>query len=1502
MRKRALIFLLSVLTLAVSCIREGLPTRMAVPEGTPVTITLGFGATTPVEVSVGTKAEASDADEARVHDLYVLIFNAEGKRHYGRYFNYEQRWSDIADLNNTTNEREGWYVANKTLDGVNNPVAKTTGAVKIATSAKTNCTLVLLANVSNTLVSLDGKAPLTVLNDLSLTLDDLRTLPVQLKQNAVERNDLFLMEGEIHVDDMSGMKWTDDAAKVTLSPIDAKVKFRVRGGDHVKNLEPNKWSVTNVPSSCALLPLPSTSYTAPTSFNTALAYFDGEEEEIISGKPVKWKTFTFYMLESCLVPENPIQNASVASSYYLREKRVSTDGDWQYAPKKAPYVNFSISMVLDDTAIANLDDWTPEDIPHAATGEMSYTVHLGNFSSGPDANNYETKRGHFYTYNIVLENAKSLYVEVKDDTESQPGQEGILQLYSGSVVNCDAHYEYQMIEFKYNDQLNLNNPVYSWHVKTPFTEDGGPTWNSVKGFYEVDGKMDYLWVKFAVNELVNGSYSKNRVPYPGEDKYDEAWYPGKAGDVPLLMDINQLINFIFYQHRQKKAGETDIFDGDDIIRVTAFVDEYYYERDPITGSFSPELWRTFVNADPREMHILSNLTPSSDNRSFVVDASHSIIQTSIQSIYNTNSPELTSIWGTEHEDEILEKKDWDGWGWINSALPIDANYTKDFDNGRLNSAALWGLYPSTGAKSWSTFLDYAVENNIPELTGDYRKMAYSCLTRNRDNNGNGTIDLEEVRWYMASINQLKAMWVGNESLSTSARIYQPNPRVANEWRAHVISSTCQENANQPKVLRAEEGVSTFDHNDTSKAEQRRESVRCVRNVGTFTELGKTSDITSAPLDTIPNNFYTLQTKKDPEHPFDAEYNSYVIRFNRLDSRSLREFTDTELPFNDEKSSNNRVYLELHVPSSASNSSKPDKDMGEINVDITDKGYNEYCPVGYRLPNQTELAMMTLVIPSIYFFGNDTRFPSRTYYSHGKYGSKNPSSEQNKLGWTYTFSANNHGNLVLSTNGQKTTAVRCVRDNDRTGAISGSMYLTNSFLLPGEETTLHFNFSSASVDFTSGSLYLRYADNEGNTREKAIPLATPLSGMEYRESQSFSVNPETLEGGLTLPAQMQLKLVMSNSRGVTETAVYPFTVTNMGVICEFTIKPGSDITLDKAGKEISYPLEVYAKTLGKNSDMTDETITSLKILWKRAGETGWQTIPIDDAVGQTEFLKTVNFTIPSNDNLDTYIFKAVAESSTNKSDETKPQSMQFILDWDKCFNVEDPSHPWVWSTDFEGKWPAQEISGIDFEAGDFLEVCMDLTNCVYRPLPSSVVEGLTWPYTDKYGKEHKSATNQFYKDYNLGIDELFAVGMDANIGNKGQGRPFDPGYSDVFHVFYPARENNEDRLRISFVTGNNVWNSINISALKQTVPLTFRLSKDGYFWNGIALDMSQFITAQWTVHSKILASHTLYIGSIEGYHRSRAKYKYVRVVRKNLDDTWSNGTGGFNENPQPGGNL
>ena len=58
------------------------------------------------------------------------------------------------------------------------------------------------------------------------------------------------------------------------------------------------------------------------------------------------------------------------------------------------------------------------------------------------------------------------------------------------------------------------------------------------------------------------------------------------------------------------------FDSQDLndakICVTVFVDEYYYDKDPIFGGSSPTLWKRFVNKEERAMHILCNSNTSKD--------------------------------------------------------------------------------------------------------------------------------------------------------------------------------------------------------------------------------------------------------------------------------------------------------------------------------------------------------------------------------------------------------------------------------------------------------------------------------------------------------------------------------------------------------------------------------------------------------------------------------------------------------------------------------------------------------------------------------------------------------------------------------------------------------------------------------------------------------------------------------------------------------------------------
>ena len=1311
------------------------------PDGVPVTLTIPFSGTDLYEVTVGTKAEASSVNETHVHDLYVMIFdntdlvgdnNDSPRKIYGRFFSYEHLKESLSALN--ADDNECWYVENKNLEGT---VAATTGAVKVSTITCSDARLVVIANVTNAIMNLDGEDALDRLKEVT-HYKELQGIEVRLEQDIVNRKDLFLMKGELAVNTAS-MNWGtlpknyDPDYTVSLVPVDAKVKFRVKvNSTNISAVTPVYWQVHNTPDRCYL----DSSYNgeaAPSGnshFDSQQYYFEGTEEK----DGYTWYTFCFYMLENRESPNG------TATSYYQRELRDKIDsgesgykgptgpdsdgfsdhyvdnGDWRYAPTFGTYVTFDLVLTLTEAGIDDIGGEDPEgmEITQALTSDAIFTVHLGDFTSSAtgdaDAlNDYNTLRGHSYTYNITINNTRSIYAEVKNDNEVQSGQEGFLLLTDAEIINADCHYEYHQIEFEY--RRNLSQEKFSWYVKTPFGE-GGPkiSYNTSTGKYSYDASgLDYLWVKFGVNGTVDPSYTSvdpsdenpdppawysditgdyvcpytnKRHAYPGDSHYHPEWEPGQTvndGDgkgvksVPDLMDITQLIEYIFYETAKEDAvaGSSDFIADDDgisttpVIRVTAFINEYYYEEDPLNpgSGTDPELWRKFVNANPREMHILSDAQSSRDRKSDVILSSHSIIQQSIQTIYNVYAADLHSLWGTEHLDEMRAKTD--GWPYWPAGLSESARSgsynTLGLENGRLNTGYIWGFWSSntekgsdvTG-KTWATYMNYDVHNNIPELRQTYQGMAWSCLTRNRDNNGDGVVDRNEVRWYLASANQLAGMWVGNESLSINARLYQP---AEGQWRAHVISSTDQ------RVSWTEEGggatayTSDWQSGETWKTQvdaSRGESVRCLRNIGTYSNGGTLTDITEAPYTVQPERYFTITPEPSDTDPADTRYE---FHFDRINPKSLRQLATSELPYHDQFNVNNCVYLKMetqsredelliepgsHVVNDKTYTVKENHTYSvrndEINPVVTQLGYNPFCPPGYRFPNHSEILLMSLYLPGNYhsknsednsYSGVTVYSPSRTYYDRGIYGkittgfefdpygkTTATTREQNKTGWGWS------DKLHCAKNKDAMTVSRCVRDVDMTGTIEGGILVADE-LYPGDAVPLSFSFYSSGATFISASLKFCYTDKDGIYHERDIPVQKTPTGLEFLADQTYvmpslsvmNLTEDVLDNnGGELRNKVKFKMTLRNAYA-SQTFEQPFTLGNP-LEGSFSLA-GDHVLMPSGDKEMDFNISSKANTCHLDN-------VTLKLKYKNSSDVDTEkTLDIPDDYTYLETLSYVH---------------------------------------------------------------------------------------------------------------------------------------------------------------------------------------------------------------------------------------------------------------------------------------
>lgn len=801
----------------------------------------------------------------------------------------------------------------------------------------------------------------------------------------------------------------------------------------------------------------------------------------------------FYMLENRRTPTAEI--ASGAGAFFERDRQakhvggladghnvVNADGtrDFMYANDLSTY------MVIKATIAMNLED---DAVGKELGGDVEYIIHLGDFAN--DVNDYNTNRNTSYHYTVTVNGAHNIRVEVemrdeatvdgKQPGENQPSAMGSVVVAKEEIAVCDCHYVNKTLTFHARNV----EPQLTWCVSTPFGE-GQPVVDEDFNEILIPPGLDYEWVHFRLNKMSDDDiyYEQIRQPYtiqrfnPAADPEDEnsAYYG--------LMNVSQLVKFVKDQKKLYLEGldpsdpenlisTLSAFDKDPAgpkICVTVFVDEFYYDYDP-TGMYSEEtlpvdFWKQFVNAPKdRYMYILSDSNLSRDQESTATGSVITIQQHPIQTIYDTtlSAEDLPTAWGIEREDE------YEKFGWSYNGVTSESQYNykrpyttndrnsgnTDQDNGRLNSIKEWDLYDTNSAinsKSWSEYVDFEVENDLPELVDSKHVLRYSCLTRNRDNDGDGLIDQDEIRWYMASIRQLIGMVVGQGLLKFDSRLYNRNNLEQSssyhyDWRQHTISSTATgDNSNNPIVVWGEEATSTGDlggswnysgdTNATSGGDPDNRvtswTIRCVRNLGTKNETKQTGfDLTEMPASYV---------KEENNDAFAEDGAQRSITCVYLDDRALRAQSSIELPFTDERREVNRLSKKFYLAESVG--SLPtgyDYDTGystgdanldtfpfiKLNSYITSMGgsYVEeggavkvnICPKGYRLPNQIELLMM------MYYHKDkieDYKYtPCRTYWSFGVMGSQKVPTAS---GWTYdgNFRMYDKGNL---------SAPRCVRD-------------------------------------------------------------------------------------------------------------------------------------------------------------------------------------------------------------------------------------------------------------------------------------------------------------------------------------------------------------------------------------------------------------------------------------------------------------------------------------------
>lgn len=740
----------------------------------------------------------------------------------------------------------------------------------------------------------------------------------------------------------------------------AKITFKFVNGSHTIAGTTTTANVTFKPESYGLYEYSRSCTLMERDWNNDIAYMGdlsvSEENRFHNGSdfPVTGSQFAFYMPENAQT-RNVKGTPDKGWTYFNREER-NSDGvenptqeqynTFKYAPKHGTFVAVKGTISI------------PEE---NYSGDVTYYIHLGYFTKSAD--DFTVRRNYHYTYTITVNGVDNIIAEAKaeDSSEIQPGAEGNITHTNDAYldVRLDSHYETVLLKVK----ADVDAGTYAVRVNSPYTKNVMvKSTDSPTDFDAKKKDLDYGWIRFGKPATTTADGNKGYRSFPGVS-------------VSNTTDVFGLIADLQSANTTKTYWSKDTYNGEAYYYTIAYVNEYYYEDKMNNAADKTAELKKFINADDRTMSVIlgPNVFESKDGHSTYTDLTHGFFNISQRSIKTFYDLSVANPFGIEQIEETAATSNYGGTG-------------ADSDNGYANnptyssSSIIWGV----NKHSWSDYISNGFNGHVEMAKNN---AEYQCLSRNRDENGDGKIDGEELKWYLPAVNQCTYYWFGMNSLPEDARINMEPRKTNNYWSSTSGFATWW--AAEGSAYGAKEGTC---------------QVRCVRS---------------------------LKSYNDPASEV-SEYdsNTRIVTMLGMDHRSVREAGTVTGEFDEHERGTVYDVLPSSFQIAKNNLDKTfTNDQMKKVVDANSatcsdyyEGTNGSDKGQWRVPNEKELTLILKWLRTDSNYGttkNLKMLASRSYYQRHN-------SSDNMV---YYIVGDSNDGMFITTSDQTKTGfkVRCVRD-------------------------------------------------------------------------------------------------------------------------------------------------------------------------------------------------------------------------------------------------------------------------------------------------------------------------------------------------------------------------------------------------------------------------------------------------------------------------------------------